>query len=269
MNYFFLLFLILSICSSNRNLYLKNTFENKYPEKVHGARNTSPISPFKNYWSFSFPPNATQKQELPKVKLNLSEKQKEDYSWDSYVRYSIEVSDPNDGDSKYGEINNSEVLLEIEFVPSAVAEEINKKTSEKKQDHRGLSLMKKSTCFNCHADKSALTGPSFSDMADRYNKDSSTLTSLTHAILNGSTGKWGEIGMPSNPDFTVEEAEQIIDYILIQGERKKNWVLPGLEGTFQIIKKPDDLEKGVYILKASYTSTSLMKAQDTRILHIE
>ena len=269
MNYSFLLFLILSICSSNRNLYLKNTFENKYPEKVHGAGNTSPIIPFKNYWSFSFPPNATQKQELPKVKLHLSENQKEYYSWDSYVRYSIEVSDPNDGDSKYGEINNSEVLLEIEFIPSPVAEEINKKISEKNQDHWGLSLLKKSTCFNCHADKTALTGPSFSRMADRYQKDSSTITSLGHAILNGSTGKWGEIEMPSNPDFTVEETEQITDYILTQGEKKNNWVLPGLEGTFQIIKKPGDLEKGVYILKASYTSTSLLKTQDTKILQIE
>ncbi len=270
MNYSFLLFLIFSTCILKPwKIHLENTFKKKYSEEVYWAGNIISQSTFKIFWPWSFPPNATQEQNQPKVKLRLSGNDKDYYTWDSYVRYSIEVSDINDGDSKYGEINSSEVLLQIEFIPAPVAEEINKKISEKKQDHRGLSLLKKSTCFNCHADKTALTGPSFSSMADRYKKDSITITSLTYAILNGSSGKWGEIEMPSNPDFTVEETEQITDYILTQGEKKNNWILPGLEGAFQIIKKPGDLEKGAYILKASYTSTSLMKAQDIKILQIE
>lgn len=216
-----------------------------------------------------FQHKGTIDQQLPKVKLHVAENPKDHYTWDSYVRYSIEVSDINDGDSKYGEINSSEVILQIEFIPSTDKEEINKRLSEKKQTHKGLSLLKKSTCFNCHADKTALTGPSFSRIADRYQKESSTKKALVHSILKGSKGKWGEMEMPSNPDLTVKEIEQITDYILIQGKKKNNWVMPGLEGAFQIINKPNNSENGVYILKAGYTSTSFMTVQDSKILRIE
>jgi len=211
-----------------------------------------------------------QDSSLPLVKLNLSPN-KEFYSWDTHLRYSIDVSDPKDGDSKYGEINGNEVLLEIKFLPINTEQEINKKIeqSEKELEHVGLALMKKSSCFGCHADKTGLSGPSFSKIAERYEKSSSTVKLLGSHILGGSLGVWGSIEMPSHPDFTVAETEQIADYILQQGGRENNWILPGLEGTFRIIKKPDNLAKGVYVLKASYTSTSLMKGQHSRILHIE
>jgi cytochrome c len=210
-----------------------------------------------------------QDNSLPKIKILLSQNG-EFYSWNSHIRYSIDVSDPKDGDSKYGEINGNEVLLEIEYLPINAEEEIKKKNelSKKESEHTGLALMKKSTCFGCHADKTMLAGPSFSEIAERYEKGSSTIKSLARHILEGSSGVWGSIEMPSHPDFTVEETEQIADYILEQGGRKNNWVLPGLEGTFRIIQKPDNLTKGVYILTASYTSTSLMKGQHSMILHI-
>ena len=211
-----------------------------------------------------------QDSSLPLVKINLSPN-KEFHSWDTHLRYSIDVSDPKDGDSKFGEINGNEVLLEIKFLPFNTEQEIDKEIDqfENEVEHVGLVLMKKSSCFGCHADKTVLSGPSFSKISERYAKSSSTVKSLGSHILGGSLGVWGSVEMPTHPDFTVEETEQIADYILQQGGRGNNWILPGLEGTFRIIKKPDNLAKGVYVLKAGYTSTSLMKGQDSRILHIE
>jgi len=272
MRYILLLLLILASCNSNIwDIPVEDTLKKRYSKKDYFKGNTSASGALKMFWPGNISSNKTQEKTLPKVKLHLSQNNEEYYTWDTYVRYSIDVSDMEDGDSKYGEINRNEVLLEIEFLSITDEDELKKKIkiSEKEPEHIGLSLIKKSTCFGCHADKTVLAGPSFSKIAERYEKNSGNIKSLARHILEGSTGEWGSVEMPSNPDFTVEETEQIAEYVLTQGGKKTNWVLPGLEGTFRIIKKPDNLTKGVYILTASYTSTSLMKGQHSMILHIK
>jgi cytochrome c551/c552 len=211
---------------------------------------------------------ASQKDSVPKVELVLLG-EKNPYSWDSQIRYAIKVSDENDGDSRYGEINGNAVLLEIEYLPMADEEifKTRKKVSEK--EHEGLTLMKSSSCFACHADKTQLTGPSFSKITKKYEKTSANIKSLAGKITKGSSGVWGSSIMPANPDFTEKEAEGIADYILTQGGKKNNWILPGLEGVFQIIKKPNNSAKGVYILTASYKSKSGVIGWDSVILDIE
>jgi cytochrome c len=186
------------------------------------------------------------------------------------------VSDEVDGDSKYGEININEVLLEIEYLPITKEEELNEaaikekiKIAGKAPEPAGLSLLKKSTCFGCHADKSKHSGPSFSEIAGRYENSQANIAALAGNISGGSTGVWGSMVMPSHPDLTVLETQQIAEYILTQGARKNSWVLPGLEGTFRITKKPENSVKGFYILTASYTSTSKIRGQHSVILGIQ
>lgn len=219
---------------------------------------------------------ASQKDSVPKVELVLLE-EKNSYSWDSQIRYAIKVSDENDGDSRYGEINGNAVLLEIEYLPMADEETFKTrkeeifKTREKvsEKEHEGLNLMKSSSCFACHADKTQLTGPSFSKITKKYEKTSANIKSLAGKITKGSSGVWGSSIMPANPDFTEKEAEGIADYILTQGGKKNNWILPGLEGVFQIIKKPNNSAKGIYILTARYKSKSEVIGWDSVILDIE
>ncbi len=211
-----------------------------------------------------------EKQDVPEVELILSEN-RDFYSWGSQVRYTINVSDIRDGQSKYGEIDGNEVIMEIEYLPITSGEDIKEKMKrfEKKPEPPGLSLMKKSTCFGCHADKTRLAGPSFLQIAERYEKNLSTIKSLAGSISRGSSGVWGSSIMPAHPDFTEKEREQIAEYILEQGGRKNKWILPGLEGTFDIVKKPDNYAKGMYILTASYSSKSGVKGQKSIIIQIK
>ena len=210
-----------------------------------------------------------QEKSHPKVKLHLS--QNENLTWGSFVRYTIEVSDKEDGDSKYGEISSNRVLLEIEFLPIKNHKELeqNSIAIKNKPNQQGLSLMMESTCFACHADKEIMTGPSFSVIAERYEKNSKNIALLANHILEGSSGQWGNIEMPSHPNLTVEETEKIADFILTQGGRKNHWILAGLEGMFQIMEKPASKEEGVYKFTASYTSSSLVKGQDSIIVSIK
>jgi len=274
--YIFIFSLILAGCPpNNTNLSIENAFYLGYSKSYSHSGNANVTEALMVIWPENISSYKTQEIRPPKVKILLSQKSEEFYTWDEHVRYSIDVSDTIDGDSKYGEINVTEVVLEIEFLPITEGEELNEeeikdkiKIAEKEPEHIGLSLMKNSTCFGCHADKTKHTGPSFSEIGERYENTSSNIESLAGSILGGSKGVWGNIEMPSNPDLTILETEGIATFILNQGAKKNNWILPGLEGTFRIIQKPENEVKGLYVLTASYTSTSKMRGQHSIILNI-
>jgi cytochrome c len=181
-----------------------------------------------------------------------------------------------DGDSKYDEIKGNEVLLEIEYLPIIKAGESNDEALKEKNsesdtnpEHKGLSLLKKSTCFGCHADKAKHSGPSFYEIAARYDNSPANISTLAGHISGGSMGVWGSMEMPSHPELTEMETKQIAEYILAQGAEENRWVQPGLEGVFRIIKKPENSDKGLYILTASYTSSSTLRGQYIVMLDIE
>lgn len=202
----------------------------------------------------TLPTEFNQGQTPPEVKIEQPDGSRS-FHWDSRVRYEIRVSDEQDGDSRYDEINPNEVLLEITYLPGEKSQlEKDKADLAGSDEHQGLSIIRKSACFSCHADKTSLVGPSFSDIAGRYNPDTDILQRLGKRIINGSTGQWGNFGMPPNEELSLEESMAIADYILKQGSRKDRWIYSGLEGVFQIIDKPENDEQGMYILTASYVS---------------
>lgn len=202
---------------------------------------------------------------VPQVKI-LAPDEKRSYTWNEQVRYSISISDPKDGESKYGEIPSQECLLTLEYLPVNKDEEI-KKAIEKKEE-KGLSLMKKSTCFGCHAHTTRVAGPSFEEIAEHYEANETTINNLGDHILNGSFGMWGNQQMPAHTDFTEEQCRQIAKYILEIEDHPYRWVYPGLEGVFRIIDKPEIDRNGVYVLTASYTSTSGAEGRYSVVLKI-
>ncbi|MER3373091.1 MAG: hypothetical protein RIM83_00475 [Allomuricauda sp.] len=247
--------------------FLLNDLEGKltmpYNESIPKAGTM--ISPF------NISPKETQEKSTPQIKLHLSQNNGDTLKWGDFVRYTIEVSDKVDGESKYGEISNNSVLLEIELLPVKDEKGSNMNTVSTQTDSipEGLALMMGSTCFGCHADKEVLTGPSFSEIADRFEKIPNNTVLLASHILEGSSGQWGSMEMPAHPNLTVEETEKIAAFILKQGNRKNHRVVPGLEGSFQVMEKPIGLTQGTLILTASYTSSSSLKGQQRLILPIK
>jgi cytochrome c len=204
-------------------------------------------------------------QPAPQVKLSIPD-EKKIYTWNEQVRYSISVSDQKDGESKYGEIPSQECLLTLVYLPDGKEEAIKKTTGEKEE--KGLSLIKKSTCFGCHAHKTRMAGPSFQEISKRYEANEKTIENLSNHILNGSVGVWGNQQMPAHPDFTEEQCRQIANYILEIGDYPYRWIYSGLEGSFRILDKPEIDRNGVYVLTASYTSTSGAEGRHSIVLNI-
>jgi cytochrome c len=210
-----------------------------------------------------------QENSPPQVKILMPGADKV-YTWGTQIRYTISVSDAKDGESQYGEINANEVLLEITYLPVAkgvvLTEQIKK--VQARQEPRGLALIKKSTCFGCHADKTRVAGPSFLEIAGKYEPSPEMIRNLGSHIVKGSSGNWGNMEMPAHPDFAEEEAKHIADYILKQGANKYHWIYPGLEGAFRVIEKPENDSEGIYILTASYTNQTNVLGKHSVVLKI-
>ena len=76
---------------------------------------------------------------------------------------------------------------------------------------------------------------------------------LTKNIINGSSGTWGSTAMPAHNDIKVNDAKQIVKWILSNGAVPNITFYPGIEGAFKTSKPHNGSAKMVMVLTASYT----------------
>jgi len=69
-------------------------------------------------------------------------------------------------------------------------------------------------CLNCHSVSNKVLGPAFSDVSARYTAKDTDY--LIKKVLDGSSGMWGAVPMPSNRALgvTEKEAEELVEWIL-------------------------------------------------------
>ncbi len=192
----------------------------------------------------------------PKVEI-IAPKNETTFNWDSWIHYSIRVTDAEDGSSEYEEISPKEVFLEVTYLSgSSKTNENNAVKAAAVNDPPGFALMKSSTCFNCHIVKAKGTGPSFLEISRKYPHNSATISMLAKKVIKGSSGVWTTTTMPPNPDFTEEQAKQMIQWILKNADNPNRNYFVGTEGNFKTRNKPAN-GKGTYVLTASYTDHGL------------
>ena len=176
------------------------------------------------------------------------------FFWNTIIQYNIRVTDKEDGKSEYDEINAREVLLEVSYWPDATS--AKKYTDRKKnsKESTGLTLIRRSDCFTCHASKSKLIGPSFEMIAKKYKKVDSSVERLTKNVANGSTGIWGNLPMPAHNALQTADVKQMVKWILSNAAIPNTTFYPGLEGAFKTGTMPGNgAAKMVMVLTASYT----------------
>jgi len=80
-------------------------------------------------------------------------------------------------------------------------------------DQRGVGLMQKYHCQQCHTMDKNLSGPSFHAIAKHYASDPNAREEVSANILNGSSGAWGALPMPPVP-VSEEDLKPLVDWIL-------------------------------------------------------
>jgi cytochrome c len=108
-------------------------------------------------------------------------------------------------------------------------------------------------CTNCHAFNAPLIGPSLNEIAKRYPQTRANESLLAQRLVNGSSGVWGSAVMPSHPDLTAEEAQQIVRWILANAKNPRLAFYPNAEGAFKLIEPEGVRPGGAFVLRASYT----------------
>lgn len=79
---------------------------------------------------------------------------------------------------------------------------------------KGKSLIEGSDCRTCHQDNSKVIGPSYADVAAKYENTEDNVKMLAGKIIAGGKGNWGEIPMTPHPNVTEADAEAMVQYIL-------------------------------------------------------
>lgn len=187
-----------------------------------------------------------QQNQPPVVKITLP-KSGETVEAGAQLRYSIHVSDKEDGDTKYDEINTNEILLSVSA------------NGGKPNDKSGLLAMMSSNCMNCHAFNSKLIGPSFLDISVKRNN----IAELVKHVKEGSSKVWGDIVMPSHPELNEDEIGKMVNWISkFKNDQNTSYYL-GKEGS---VRLPAAI--GV-TLTASYLDHQQLLGEDNIVLKIK
>ena len=215
----------------------------------------------------AFQKNQTQQQDHAPVVKITSPANNSTFNPGAQVHYSVTVSDKEDGDSKYDEINQKEVLLEVKYLSdeSKLSAELNKAVEN---DPPGLAAIRTSNCFNCHSFNSKSIGPSFVDINKKY-KPAADMALIGKRIHEGSSGVWGDVKMPSHPELSNQQIQDIVKWIMQDATAPGVDYYIGAEGSFTVSRKI-----GAFLLTASYTdhgtatdSTHRLKGQDVIVIH--
>ncbi|MCE7055759.1 c-type cytochrome [Algoriphagus sp. AGSA1] len=117
------------------------------------------------------------------------------------------------GGEKTSEDNKSETVA----TPAAPEKEMS--LEEKYQDDpiyiKGLAKVKSSDCTSCHMVERKIVGPSYADVAAKYETTDENIEMLAKKVIEGGVGVWGEIPMSPHPNLSLEDAKDMVSYILL------------------------------------------------------
>ncbi|MFN5134766.1 MAG: c-type cytochrome [Chitinophagaceae bacterium] len=81
----------------------------------------------------------------------------------------------------------------------------------------GLALVAKpeNLCLTCHKVDEKVTGPSYRDVANKYENTPENVKMLAEKVVKGGSGVWGDVAMVPAPGLKIEDAEKMVKYILL------------------------------------------------------
>jgi len=101
------------------------------------------------------------------------------------------------------------------FVKDNLEEKYTNKTNTiEQQQSEGEKLISKMDCVGCHKLDKKLIGPSYVDIAKKYDLNDKNINYLSNKIIKGGSGVWGAIPMAAHSTLVKDDAKKIAKYIL-------------------------------------------------------
>ena len=120
---------------------------------------------------------------------------------------------PEVTDNKVVELKAKEAAPEVKVNKTVVKDPVASANEDVK---KGEALISKSDCFACHKVNEKLLGPSYVDVAKKYENTKTNVDMLVNKIKAGGSGVWGAIPMSPHPALSDEDARSMVQYILSQ-----------------------------------------------------
>lgn len=80
---------------------------------------------------------------------------------------------------------------------------------------KGLELIAKNDCLTCHKVSEKLVGPSYQDVAAKYENNEENVKHLADKVIKGGQGVWGQVPMTPHANVSQADAEQMVKYVLL------------------------------------------------------
>lgn len=159
------------------------------------------------------------------------------------VSYRLEISDPEDGSAA-----GREAEFSVRTLVSSAWAAADGKMSDLDP---GLSRMKQSDCFNCHAVDQKLVGPTLMDIAKKYKGVPGAIEVSVDRVIKGSTGVWSPLPMLPHANHTADEVHMMVKWIysLADGQATPT-IARGIEGQ---VTAPKDNKLTTGIVEATFT----------------
>lgn len=97
--------------------------------------------------------------------------------------------------------------------PDAAAAQSNK-TAQSNQYEKGATLIANSDCLTCHMKERKVIGPSYVEVAQKYEFNDKNIEYLATKVIEGGMGVWGNVPMSPHPDISKDDAKEMVKYIL-------------------------------------------------------
>ncbi|UZR95379.1 ThuA domain-containing protein [Chondrinema litorale] len=184
--------------------------------------------------------------ERPVISVNLNGNSS--FYWNnSSLDYQIKVEDLEDGD-----VDAQKVKVFYDYMPignDEIEVELGHKQTGAVVD--ASVLLKENLCLSCHDMKNTSIGPTYTEVAAKYDSDQATIDKLVQKVIKGGSGVWGDRMMAANPSLSKIDAETMVRYIVSLDEEQVKPSLP-TNGTIAANKHLNE-SNGYYILTAEYT----------------
>lgn len=79
---------------------------------------------------------------------------------------------------------------------------------------KGAQLIASADCLGCHKEQEKLVGPAYVDVAKKYASNDKNIDYLANKIITGGQGVWGDIPMTPHPSLALNDAKEMVKYIL-------------------------------------------------------
>jgi cytochrome c len=183
----------------------------------------------------------------PEIEINTNANRT--FYWDNArFDYNVRVADKEDG-----QVDTSRVKVSLNYLRQGKDLAVvltNPDAGGDIQFAKGQYFLNTLDCKACHSVDQESIGPAYKRIAERYAGKEDVTATLVRKIIEGGSGNWGQRPMSSHPDLSVEDATEIVQYVLSLSASKNS--LP-LKNAVVLDEHLGKGAEGSYLLMATYT----------------